>query len=73
MSHAQTLRQIVGDAFREAARVDEHQCRAMLADHCRQLVVGLRPQFARGHGTEFVARNYIRVEDVDGVVLYTRR
>ena len=55
---AQTLGQVVGHALRQAARVDEDQGGAMLADELGHAVVDLAPHFGAGHGAQLVARHF---------------
>jgi hypothetical protein len=44
---AESLREMARRAFREPARVDEHECRAVRADQLREPVVLLDPDLVR--------------------------
>ena len=57
---AETLGQVARDALGLAARVDEHQRGAVLADQLRQAVVELRPHLARHHRLERRGRDLER-------------
>ena len=54
---SQPLRQVVRDALREPARVDEDQGRAMPADQLRQPPVQVRPLLRRHHRFEVGRRH----------------
>ena len=57
---AQALLQVMRHALGQAARVDEDQRGAILADQVGQAVVDLAPHFVAGHGAQFVARHFHR-------------
>src|SRR4029077_2705669 len=61
---AKTLFEMVRDAFGKAARIDEHERRAVLANELGDAIVDFVPHFMRGDRTEFAGGNFNReVED----------
>ncbi len=57
---AEPLFEVVGDPFREPARVDEDQRRSVGIDEIGQAIVDLGPHLVRGHRSELVLRNHDR-------------
>ncbi len=55
---AETLAQVVGDAFGEAARVDEDEGRAVGADQPGETLVDVGPLLASGDGLEVGGRHF---------------